>query len=105
MKDQDVQRPIRKQSTGRTETRFGKLSQKRSPQKYLLDKVYQNAVKNSDKQNAGIEHDKALQRVIIELPSDDTELFKRFSDNSSFKKWLGDSIFAATYQVFFRRFV
>jgi type I restriction enzyme R subunit len=55
-------------------------------------------MKHSDKQNARIEHDKALQRVIIELLTDHTELFKQFSDNPGFKKWLGDSIFAATYQ-------
>jgi type I restriction enzyme R subunit len=29
---------------------------------------------------------------------DDTELFKQFSDNESFNKWLSDSIFAATYE-------
>jgi len=46
-----------------------------------------------------IEHDKALQRVIIELLTDHTGLFKQFSDNPSFKKRLGDSIFAATYQT------
>jgi type I restriction enzyme R subunit len=28
---------------------------------------------------------------------DDTQLFKQFSDNESFKKWLSDSIFAVTY--------
>jgi type I restriction enzyme R subunit len=54
-------------------------------------------MKNSDKQNARIEHDKALQRVILELLSDHTELFKQFSDNPSFRKWLGDSNFNATY--------
>jgi hypothetical protein len=31
------------------------------------DKAYQNAMKHSDKQNARIEHDKAPQRVLIEL--------------------------------------
>ena len=69
------------------------------PAKVSADKAYQNAMKHSDKQNARIEHDKALQRVIIELLTDHTELFKQFSDNPSFKKWLGDSIFAATYQT------
>ena len=62
------------------------------------DKAYQNAMKNSDKQNARIEHDKALQRVLIGLLSDHTELFKQFSDNPSFKKWLSDSIFTLTYE-------
>ena len=54
-------------------------------------------MKNSDKQNARIEHDKALQRVIVELLNDHTELFKQFSDNESFRRWLADMIFAVTY--------
>jgi len=28
---------------------------------------------------------------------DDTELFKQFSDNESFKRWLTDTIFGLTY--------
>jgi len=48
------------------------------PTKVAADKAYQNAMKNSDKQNARIEHDKALQRVILELLPDHTELFKQF---------------------------
>ncbi|WP_448873233.1 type I restriction endonuclease subunit R [Desulfobulbus propionicus] len=68
------------------------------PSKVGADTAYQNAMKNSDKQNARIEHDRALQRVMIELLSDHTELFKLFSDNPSFKKWLGDTIFGVTYQ-------
>ena len=67
------------------------------PAKVASDKAYQNAMKHSDKQNARIEHDKALQRVLIELLSDHTELFKQFSDNAAFKKWLTDTIFSATY--------
>ena len=67
------------------------------PTKVAADTAYQNAMKNSDKQNARIEHDKALQRVILELLSDHTELFKQFSDNPSFRKWLADSNFTTTY--------
>jgi type I restriction enzyme R subunit len=68
------------------------------PAKVAADKAYQNAMKHSDKQNARIEHDNALQRVIIELLTDHTELFKQFSDNAAFKRWLADTIFDATYQ-------
>ena len=68
------------------------------PGKVAADTAYQNAMKNSDKQNARIEHDKALARVMVELIADHTELFKQFSDNDSFKKWLGDTIFGMTYQ-------
>jgi hypothetical protein len=45
------------------------------------DAAYQNAMKNNDKKTARIEHDAALQRVMIDLLSDHTELFKQFSDN------------------------
>ena len=55
-------------------------------------------MKNSDKQNARIEHDKALQKAMVALLSDHTELFKQYSDNSSFKRWLADTIFGATYK-------
>jgi len=68
------------------------------PEKVAADKAYQNAKKNPDKQNARIEHDKALERVMIDLLSDHTELFKQFSDNPSFKKWLAETIFSMTYQ-------
>jgi type I restriction enzyme R subunit len=67
------------------------------PAKVAADRAYQNAMKHSDKQNARIEHDKALQRVLFELLSDHTELFKQFSDNAAFKKWLTDTIFTPTY--------
>jgi type I restriction enzyme R subunit len=67
------------------------------PAKVAADKAYQNAKKYSDQQNARIEHDKALQRVMTDLLSDHTELFKQFSDNPSFRKWLTDTIFTVTY--------
>jgi type I restriction enzyme R subunit len=68
------------------------------PLKVANDKAYQNAMKQDDKQNARIEHDKALERVIVEMLTDHTELFKQFMDNQSFKKWLGDTIFRETYK-------
>lgn len=68
------------------------------PAKVAADSAYQNAMKNNDKKTARIEHDAALQRVMIDLLADHTELFKQFSDNPSFKKWLGDTIFGVTYQ-------
>lgn len=67
------------------------------PQKVAADEAYINARKNADKSVARIEHDKALQRVMTDILSDNTELFKQFSDNPSFKKWLSDMIFMVTY--------
>ncbi len=67
------------------------------PKKVAEDKAYQNAMANSDRQNARIEHDKALGRAMTDLLADHTELFKRFSDDESFRRWLSEMIFAATY--------
>jgi type I restriction enzyme R subunit len=68
------------------------------PAKVAADTAYQNAMKNSDKQNARIEHDNALGRVIVDLLSDHTELFKQYSDNPEFRRWLAEKLFAVTYE-------
>ena len=68
------------------------------PEKVAADKAYQNAMKNSDKKVARIEHDKALQRAMIGLLRDNTELYKQFSDNADFKRWLADTVFSITYE-------
>jgi type I restriction enzyme R subunit len=67
------------------------------PAKVAADTAYQNAMKNSDKQNARIEHDEALKRVIVDMLADHTQLFGEYSDNPMFKKWLSDTIFKATF--------
>ena len=67
------------------------------PNRVAQDKAYQNAMQNTPTA-ARIEHDRALNRVILELLSDHTELFKQFSDNPNFKRWLGDTVFDSTYQ-------
>jgi type I restriction enzyme R subunit len=68
------------------------------PKKVAADEKYQNAKKNSDRQNAKIEHDKALKRVITSLFKDDAQLFKQFQDNESFRGWLTDTVFGMTYE-------
>jgi type I restriction enzyme R subunit len=80
------------------EDRVHKLITEEIPARVAADTAFQNASQHSDKQNARIEHDKALSRVLIGLMKDDTELFKQFSDNPEFKRWLADTIFSMTYQ-------
>ena len=67
------------------------------PAKVAADNAYQNALKQGDKQNARIEHDKALIRVMTAVLKDDTQLFKQFSDNPQFKRWLADTVFGLTF--------
>ena len=78
--------------------RVHKLITEDIPNRVAADTAYQNAKKNSDKQNARIEHDKALARVMTAVLKDDTELFKQFMDNESFRRWLTDTVFGLTYE-------
>jgi type I restriction enzyme R subunit len=77
--------------------RVHKLITEDIPSRVAADTAYQNATKNSDKQNARIEHDKALVRVMTAVLKDDTELFKQFMDNESFRRWMTDTVFGLTY--------
>jgi type I restriction enzyme R subunit len=80
------------------EDKIRKIISEELPQKVAADPAYRNAMRNSDKDNARIEHDKALQKAMVSLLADHTELFKQYSDNQSFKRWLADTIFGATYR-------
>ncbi|MCT1456511.1 MULTISPECIES: type I restriction endonuclease subunit R [Kocuria] len=62
------------------------------------DEAYKNAQANDDPVNARVESDRALSQVMLRLISDDTQLFKEFQDNSSFKQWLANAVFNATYR-------
>jgi type I restriction enzyme R subunit len=68
------------------------------PAKVAADEAYQNARANSDEQNARVEHDQALQRVMTGVLADDTQLFSMFADNPGFRNWLSDMVFKLTYK-------
>jgi type I restriction enzyme R subunit len=78
--------------------RVHKLITEDIPSRVAADTAYQNARQYSDRQNARIEHDKALSRVMTAVLKDDTELFKQFMDNESFRRWLTDTVFGLTYE-------
>lgn len=61
------------------------------------DEAYRNARENSDKENARVEHDRALERVMTSIVKDDTQLFKLFADNDGFRRWLTEQMFQLTY--------
>ena len=61
------------------------------------DEQYQNAMRNSDKQEARTASDRVLQKVIFSIMADNMELFKQYTDNQDFKKWLSDLVFSLTY--------
>ena len=67
------------------------------PARVAADTAFRNARQNSDKENTRLEHDKALLRVMRSVMKDDTELFKQFMDNESFKQWMSETVFNRAY--------
>ena len=68
------------------------------PSRVAADTAFRNAQQNSDRENARIEHDKALLRVMTSVMKDDTELFKQYMDNPGFKRWMADTVFGLAYE-------
>ena len=78
--------------------RVRRLITEEIPSRVAVDTAFRNARENSDKENARIEHDRALLRVMTGVMKDDTELFKQFVDNEGFKRWMSDTVFGLAYE-------
>jgi type I restriction enzyme R subunit len=65
--------------------------------KVAADKAYQNAKENTP-HTARMAHDQALGRVMQLLLKDDTQVYKQFVENESFKRFVGDMVYALTAQ-------
>lgn len=68
------------------------------PNKAMQNTAYQNAMKNSSEQNAKIELEKAITKIINSMVFDQAELAKQYSQNEDFRKWILDKIFKETYK-------
>lgn len=77
--------------------RVHRLITEELPPLVAADPAYQNALKNSDKQNARIESDKALMRVLVKMMKTHSDVFKQYSDNMGFQRWMQDTVFDLTY--------
>lgn len=69
---------------------------------HLAEKVsrteaYQNAMKNSDEQEARTEGELALKKEMFSMMKDCMELYRQFQGNRDFSKWLKDMVFHCTY--------
>ena len=71
----------------------------RMPDQVLEDEAYRNARTNSDRQNAQIEHDSAVRRLITAMVRCQTELYKAYSSDADFRDWINTEMFRATYQT------
>lgn len=68
------------------------------PKKAKEDVAYQNAMKNSSEQNAKIELEKVITKIMSAMVFDQAELAKQYSQNDTFRKWILDKIFEETYK-------
>ena len=68
------------------------------PRPVMEDEAYRNAKINSDRQNAQIEHDSAVRRLITAMVQRQTELYKGYTEDGEFREWLNGEMFRATYQ-------
>ena len=67
------------------------------PSRVVEDRAFRYARQNSDKDNARVEHDVALRRVMKSMMKDDGELLRQFLDNDGFRRWMTDTVFDLTY--------
>jgi type I restriction enzyme R subunit len=63
--------------------------------KVAADAAYQNAKENTP-HTARMAHDQALGKVMQLLLKDDTKVYKEFMENDSFKRFVGDMVYAIT---------
>lgn len=75
--------------------RVGRRIKEEIVPKVAADEAYQNAKKNTPN-TARLEHDRALQRVMLDLLKDDTEVYKQFVQNESFRRFVTDMVFNLT---------
>ena len=61
------------------------------------DVAYMNAKENTP-HTARMAHDEALAKVMQHLLKDDTQVYKQFVENESFKRFVGDMVYALTNQ-------
>jgi type I restriction enzyme R subunit len=59
------------------------------------DAAYRNAKENTP-HTARMAHDQALSKVMQHLLKDDTQVYKQFVENESFKRFVGDMVYALT---------
>ena len=68
------------------------------PDRVNEDEAYQNAKMHSDRQNARIEHDAALKRQITAMLRDNTQLYRKYTEDQAFQDDLNEMIFKLTYK-------
>lgn len=75
------------------EDRVRRLITEEIPNRVAADEAFQNALQHSGEQNARIEGNAALGRVMGSMVQDDVQLYRQFTDNPDFARWLSEIVF------------
>ena len=65
--------------------------------KVAADRTYQNAKENTP-HTAGMAYDQALGKAMQIMLKDDTQVYKQFVENESFRRFVSDMVYALTNQ-------
>jgi type I restriction enzyme R subunit len=68
------------------------------PERIGANDRVQNALRNSDAQNARIEHNRAVDDELLGSLSDHTDLYALYNTDKAFKDWLQNRLFEAARQ-------
>jgi type I restriction enzyme R subunit len=77
--------------------KVGKVATEEIPERVAADPAFRNAAKNSDRDNAHIESNRAVQKAILDLSSDHNQLLKRYFEDPEFRRWISEAVFSLTY--------
>ena len=63
----------------------------------VLSRIPEQVLKDQQYQNARIERDSALRRLINSMARCQKELYKAYTEDGEFREWLNGEMFRATY--------
>ena len=63
----------------------------------VLSRIPEQVLEDQQYQNAQIELDSALRRLITSMARCQTELYKAYTEDGGFREWLNGEMFRATY--------
>ena len=72
---------------------------KQAPEAIAKVESFANAIKESDDQNAKLECEAAMKKLVVDSLKDSTEFYKQFKENDAFRAWLLDRMFERAKEI------
>ena len=70
-----------------------------APESIAKVESFANAIKESDDQNAKLECEAAMKKLVVDSLKDSTEFYKQFKENDAFRAWLLDRMFERAKEI------